>query len=387
MIRRMSTFLVFGSQPALSLAEAKAIYPDADFQLFGSAAVSRTDIDPVAAVERLGGTVKAGRILLELSAKQNIFDGLVELIQTHPRGRKILFSITVFGHHPEIDRKFPIEFKRKLQEAGLSARWFADENKQVSPAAVKKAGLLDEGYDICLFASEKGCAIGFSETVQDPDAWTMRDMGRPFRDAQNGMLPPKLARLLVNLAGADTNRHLLDPFCGSGTIPMEASLMGYKQISGSDNDPQQVKDTQGNMRWLADRGLITHQAFADMRFVVSEAAFAHTRISTPVDVIVTEGYLGTPLKGRESMDMLEAEAEGIERTWTEALPTFARMQPAGGILVGIWPILTSANGEVEINVEEAAEAAGYTFVGPKDLVYSRPEQYVQRHIIVLRKNG
>ncbi len=385
MIKRMSTFLIFGSHPALSLAEAQAVYPEGAFQVFKASAISQADLDPSACVERLGGIVKAGRILLELSPSQDLIEALIELIRTHPRARKIVFSLTVFGSHPSIDRKLPLEFKRRLQEEGMPARWFADSEGQVTPAAVKKAGLIDEGYDICIFANDKTRSIGFTEAVQDPDAWTLRDMGRPFRDAKNGMLPPKLARVLVNLAGADTNRHLLDPFCGSGTIPMEASLLGYRQITSSDIDPEQVKDSEGNMRWIADRGLIPYEALATTRFVTSAAAFAQTRVSSPVDVIVTEGYLGTPLKGRESSAMLEQEATNIENIWNEALPTFAKLQPSGGVLVGIWPVFTSEEGELLVDATEAAEAAGYTFSGPKDLIYARPEQFVQRRIVVLHK--
>ncbi len=381
----MSTFLVFGSHPALSLAEAQAIYPDARLRLVDTAALSQGELDPAAAVDRLGGTVKAGRILLKLKPSQDILAGLVELIRTHPRGRKIVFGLTVFGKSSALTDKLPIEFKRKLQEEGFSARWFADSDGNVTPAAVKKAGLLDEGYDICLFADGATIAIGFTETVQDPDAWTLRDMGRPFRDAENGMLPPKLARILVNLAGADTNRHLLDPFCGSGTIPMEAALLGYNQITGSDNDPAQVKDTEGNMRWLADRGLIAYEHLGKLRFVVSAAAYAHTRVSAPIDVIVTEGYLGTPLKGRESQAVLDQEARVIEQIWNQALPTFGKLQPSGGILVGIWPELTSAYAHAQVNATEAAKEAGYEFIGPENLAYSRPEQFVRRKIIILRK--
>ncbi len=380
----MSTFLVFGTNPALSLAEAQAVYPEAGFRTIGSSAVGTTS-DPTSVVERLGGTVKAGRILLELTPNQDLIEGIVELIRTHPRARKIVFSLTVFGKNSKLSSKLPIELKRKLQEEGTPARWFADADGQVTPAAVKKAGLIDEGYDICLFANESSISIGFTEAVQDPDAWTLRDMGRPFRDAENGMLPPKLARVLVNLAGADTGRHLLDPFCGSGTIPMEAALMGYRRITGSDNDPQQVKDTEGNMRWLADRGLIPYEGLKDLRFVVSAAAFAHTRVSAPVEVIVTEGYLGTPLRGNEPRAWLEEEAQGIEKIWKESLPTFARLQPSGGILVGIWPELTSAYAQVQVDAMEAAKQTGYEFIGPENLVYSRPEQYVRRKIVVLRK--
>ena len=387
----MSTFLVFGSQPAISLAEAQAVFPDVGLRNLGSAGISSGELSASACVERLGGTVKAGRVLLEIpvAGKEtdvHVAEEVAELIRTDPRARTVVFSLTVSGKQPGIDqKKLPLEVKRLLQEDGGPARWFADPSGQVTPAAVKKAGLIEDGFDVCVFVDGSKLVIGFTEAVQDPDAWTLRDMGRPWRDAENGMLPPKLARVLVNLAGATTDRTLLDPFCGSGTIPMEAALLGYTSITGSDLDPKQVKDTEGNMRWLADRGLITYEALGHMRYVVSAAAYVNTRVSTPIDVIVTEGYLGTPLKGRESLEMLKKEAANIERIWTEALPTFAKLQPSGGVLVGIWPILTSSQGKAVVDATKAAEQAGYTLVSSPDLIYARPDQFVQRRIVVLHK--
>ncbi|EMR74772.1 THUMP domain protein, partial [Thermoplasmatales archaeon SCGC AB-540-F20] len=47
-------------------------------------------------------------------------------------------------------------------------------------------------------------------------------------------LHPKLARALVNLSSIKRNEKLLDPFCGTGGILLEAGLIGTK-IIGSDN--------------------------------------------------------------------------------------------------------------------------------------------------------
>ena len=43
-------------------------------------------------------------------------------------------------------------------------------------------------------------------------------------------LHPKLARAMVNLTGAEENEVILDPFCGSGGILIEAGLIGMKNI-------------------------------------------------------------------------------------------------------------------------------------------------------------
>jgi tRNA (guanine10-N2)-dimethyltransferase len=51
------------------------------------------------------------------------------------------------------------------------------------------------------------------------------------------MLKPKLARLLINLTCAQ--KQLLDPFCGTGSVLIEASVLGLKPI-GSDIERKMV---------------------------------------------------------------------------------------------------------------------------------------------------
>ena len=74
------------------------------------------------------------------------------------------------------------------------------------------------------------------EGVQNISAYAMRDQKRPKRDAFVGMLPPKLAQIMINLALGDQepkDKLLLDPFCGTGVLLQEALLMGLK-VYGTD---------------------------------------------------------------------------------------------------------------------------------------------------------
>ncbi|MFH0816926.1 MAG: DNA modification methylase [Methanobacteriota archaeon] len=59
-------------------------------------------------------------------------------------------------------------------------------------------------------------------------------------------LHPKYARALVNLSGVRPGGRLLDPFCGTGGILIEASLAGAKPM-GSDLDPGMVDGSASNM--------------------------------------------------------------------------------------------------------------------------------------------
>ena len=53
-------------------------------------------------------------------------------------------------------------------------------------------------------------------------------------------LHPKIARVLINLANVKKNDKLLDPFCGTGGILLEAGLIGVK-IIGSDIEEEMIK--------------------------------------------------------------------------------------------------------------------------------------------------
>ena len=59
-------------------------------------------------------------------------------------------------------------------------------------------------------------------------------------------LKPKLARSLVNLSGVKEGT-IWDPFCGTGGMLLEASLMGLKTV-GTDIDPLMIKAAKDNFK-------------------------------------------------------------------------------------------------------------------------------------------
>lgn len=61
-------------------------------------------------------------------------------------------------------------------------------------------------------------------------------------------LHPKYARALINLTGVKRGGTVLDPFCGTGGIVIEAATMGMKAVA-SDFDPEMVAGTRENMEF------------------------------------------------------------------------------------------------------------------------------------------
>ena len=65
-------------------------------------------------------------------------------------------------------------------------------------------------------------------------------------------LHPKYARALINLTGVKRGGTVLDPFCGTGGIVIEAASMGMKAMA-SDFDPEMVDGTLENMDYFGFR--------------------------------------------------------------------------------------------------------------------------------------
>jgi tRNA (guanine10-N2)-dimethyltransferase len=88
---------------------------------------------------------------------------------------------------------------------------------------------------------------------------TRKPKKRPFFHPT--ALTAKLARCMVNLSRAKRGNILLDPFCGTGTILLEAGMIGCKPI-GVDIKASMVKGTVKNVRsyGIEETGLIISDA-------------------------------------------------------------------------------------------------------------------------------
>ena len=71
-----------------------------------------------------------------------------------------------------------------------------------------------------------------------------RPKKRPF--FHPSAMPPKLARCMVNLARPKVGELVLDPFCGTGSILIEASLIGCR-VLGMDAQRRMVKGSRKNL--------------------------------------------------------------------------------------------------------------------------------------------
>lgn len=384
---------ILGHSPLLSIAEIMSVFPGrkAVFVSLEVLILELPEIDVSLFMKRLGGTIKIGEVVSQTNEK-NLSSSLVNILKDNLPDGKILFGLSFYGLAKS---KLGLEVKSKLKAQNLKARWVVSKNANLSSADLVKSRLLKKGLEVLLIKTDNEVLIGKTLAVQEFEAYSKRDYGRPARDSRSGMLPPKVAKMMINLAQIKTSQTLLDPFCGSGTILQEALLMGYLDVWGSDISPKAIKDSQINLKWLKDRmGLDGYDQLSHVKQIDAEKLSDYFE-EDYFEAIVTEPYLGPPLKGRETKE----EIKGIIKELTDIYLHFfvqARIiLKKKGRLIIILPVF-SINGKKEyLPVMEEIKKIGFKIKNPlmgikglelsqrDSIIYSRSNQLVCREIMVL----
>lgn len=352
-----------GNHPTLSAAEIRAVFsllaiPFTTVEETSVRLEVRTDrpINPTDFMDRLGGTIQIGKSIGTGAATALIPTYLC----THQPAGKIQFSL-----HGERGRLLAQEIKKQLRASGRSARYIEPKNT----ATILHNNLVGLHGDFTITPR----AVFVTEAIQPIEALGARDFGRPVRDAKSGMLPPKLAKIMINLAEIPTNGTLCDPFCGSGTILMEALLMGYHMLIGSDISEKAVADTKKNLQWLHQHEHFENAKLKNIKILQSDArALAKKLPARTIDAIITEPYLGQPLTGKESKKFLDKQIEDLRALYQQAVHALLPALKPGGHIVMILPAFRFENSWISVPAPLSGSATTF--------FYARPNQHVGRQI-------
>lgn len=210
--------------------------------------------------------------------------------------------------------------------------------------------------------------------VHDFQHWIKKDRHLPYANAKAGILPPKIARSLVNLVPSKNfgpRKLLVDPFCGSGRILVEAGELGFV-LGGSDAIASQVSETLANLKFMGFSANIQ----------VLDATHLSSHYKNTIDVIVTEPFMGKP---NPRPDKIKFLVPGLEKLYLGCLKDWQKALKSGGTLVMIFPIFN--DGKKDYKTSEIIDEKlliSYNLL-KRDLYYSRPDAQVRREIVVLEK--
>ncbi|MBI4779549.1 methyltransferase domain-containing protein [Candidatus Falkowbacteria bacterium] len=409
----MRYFFILGSNPTLSLAELAAIFSHGKFSLIQkNIAILEIDYEIKAKIiKKIGGVIKFGLIHNELDSlvAKDILKAISAFGQPEKIETKFNFGISFYGKTKINLKVLGMEFKKLLKQSGINSRWVISREPTLSSVVVEQNKLVtDRGAEIVMIEFNKKLFLGKTLAVQPFKELSFRDYGRPARDDYSGMLPPKLAQIMINLSGADTDKTILDPFCGSGTIITEALLMDYGRIIGSDISEKALQNTKTNATWIQSNFKLSALSF---KLFHSDATQISKQIQpNSIDAIITEPYLG-PQRGKIEIKKIKLE---LEKLYSESLHEFNKTLKPNGKIIMVWPVfqkiplsLRATGGSEAISRMSISEKTihpnlnGLKIINPipenlqknifikltarNTIVYGREEQKVWREIVILEK--
>lgn len=390
-----------GIQPTISIAELSAVLPDCT--AFDSIGPSIVGFDTKESIDQqflqsLGGTILLAKRIIntnELSVTLNDIPGLLKTELKDVRG-KATFALRFIGVSPREGRELYKTCKDALKQSGVSSRYIGNERDPAKPIQLHDEGLLNpkEGCELTIIRTPKNLWIGRTVAAQNVKAYTMRDMQKPVRDTTVGLLPPKLAQILLNLGSFLVGKKdgtVFDPFCGTGVILLEA-LLRKQSVLGSDLSQKAVNGSEKNIEWARKTFKILKKD-ADSLLWKQDARKPFELKEQP-SVIVTEGTLGPPLLARPNIREAERLAKDALDTTLLFLKNCAACIPHTPIVMTL-PVWYSQKRMIYLpNIHEAFEKIGYTTVLPPlanantdgrcSLLYRRADQVVGREIVLLK---
>lgn len=381
---------MLGRQPRLGLAELESLFGSDKLQPLGTEAALLT-IDPSQIDQaKLGGTIKIARLLTTLTTTnwRTITDKLVDFVPQHvtslPEGK---LTLGISAHNiqtkPQYVGQTALQLKKIIRSSGRPVRIVPNTELSLNSAQVWHNRLTSEhGLELIALADKGKTYIAQTITVQDVDSYSLRDFSRPKRDAFVGMLPPKLAQIMLNLAHPAPNATVLDPFCGTGVVLMEAALQGYT-VEGSDISQKMIDYTQANLDWL---GATYHMQPKIAALTVADAT-NHTW-GEDLESVVCETYLGQPYNTLPRPEILKKNIDTCNLIISKFLQNLApQLGPNAQICIGV-PAWRSQNRFLHLPLIDDLEKIGYNRVSfscasMNDLLYHRPDQIVARELLVL----
>ncbi len=341
----MSTYLfILGRKPLLSLAEVISIWGEKSIKGFEDelAILDIPDDDPhvqklESTLNRIGGTMKICKVYATFD-REPVFEELVEKSYDGVHSRimglkKVICGVSMYNvaeRHNQLPTNFLKVFKKYLTELGYSSRYLNKSNANLASAAALEEDIIHKGVEFNFAEVEGKFYAAYTAAAQDFRIYAMRDYHKPYRDNQVGMLPPKLAQIMINL-GKSTQKEIVtpllyDPFCGSGTIPMESLLIGVNCI-GSDLRVEGVEGTIVNCEWIQKEFPHTeHNTFSIFDQDVTNMDPEKIASTYHPTMIVSESYLGPYFKKRPTTQEIETVQKNLGDLYKKAIQKFSQLK-------------------------------------------------------------
>lgn len=390
-------FFEAGTFPDLSYTELVSVlssfgYPKEVITRYGSNIFfvqddKFTDLAISNIFKRLGGAIRVGEVVEDIDS---FYAG-------SKKEGKFTFGISILGETKKEDssllKKLGNSIKKELRENGISSRFVLPmrHDYALNAAQVIKNEILEKGFELLIIRNKGQEIYARTMEIQDLEGFVSRDLQRPGTNLEMGTLPPKLARMMVNFTGLSSGT-IWDPFSGSGTIPMEAAVLGFNFLA-SDIDSKAVEDTERNTQWLYSEGYITDTIYQTFHFDITkpDAQVIKRLKNTEIDAIVCEPFMGPPQTKILSEVRANELLEDVKALYLKLFQLIDRKLEMRGIkVVMIVPSYKTNNGWKTFGIRELVGkrwiVRNNEYSSGRDLKWSRKNSIITRNIYILERS-
>ena len=316
---------------------------------------------PIERIPELSGVHKCAPLVSKVDTPTGDLEGLVSLMLSHLDTKS---NVSLSGY--DIGRDDYEDLVRSLldgvREAGLrKVRLLRPRGNELLSEQV----LARKALDVIAFPYHGGFGLGPTAWVPDSAAMRRRGTSKPIPHSDIA-LSPRLARTLVNLADIRPGQTILDPFCGSGTILIEAYAKSLRCL-GLDSKASRVQEARENLRWsvggVADRGFDVRKGDArDLSRLLR---------GTRVDAIVTEPLLLPRIVARPRTTTAQAMVGESAEVYNDALASMAESILPDGRIVVVVPVIQTMDGD-EVTMRLEGRKLGLRLYQPGPVGFEYP---------------
>jgi len=337
-----------------------------------------------ATIDDLGGFIKIGQGKTKLQTKQ-VKEAFLEknkqaqsqIVQAIAQSsivdemakaaNKILFGVSVYCAEKSL-RSFAGSIQRSVgsavkdELAGYKKKskfmGFSKERgvAQLSHVEVLKKSLVENKAEVLFCIGKEETWIATTVAVHNPFEFQKRDIYKPNQRKIFAM-PPRLARIMINLSGCQPEKTLLDPFCGVGTVLQEA-LLEKAKVVGMDVNSWCVKAANENLEWLTREYGLKDTEF---RVVQGDVGRLAQKIGQEtIDCIASEPDLGPALKQIPTGPYAQKIIVKLEPLFYSFIQEAFMVLKSNGRLVLVTPYIVTRSGQaVTMPIAEKLEALGF----------------------------
>ena len=181
--------------------------------------------------------------------KENDFKEII--LKKNITPKKFVYWVSIFWEKSNLKETL-ISSKKILKQNNISSRFINKNFENLNSAQIIWDKLVEKWTDFTIINSEEKIYIWKTIWVQDINEYSKRDYGK-LRDIQTGMLPPKLAQIMINLSQSINWKFIYDPFVWLWTILIESGLMSFHSVYGSDINEKMIEFSNKNLSELKNK--------------------------------------------------------------------------------------------------------------------------------------